>query len=184
MATNQPLTVAQVNAAMQTGITICPGSAHPPPDPAIGACYFNTTTQVMMVWTGTSWCQLTAKQPPWALFLDDERMPSDANFVVGTVMVLVARTVEQAQQYVKDKGLPMAISFDHDLGEGQPPATSFAWWLINGHLDGLWDCKEIGAVQVHSANPEGGRNIFLLWEGFCREHDIGCKINRVKAIQR
>jgi hypothetical protein len=78
----------------------------------------------------------------------------------------------------------MAISFDHDLGKGQPPATAFAWWLINGHLDELWDCKTIRQVQVHSANPEGGRNIYLLWEGFCREHDIECKINRVKAIQK
>jgi hypothetical protein len=123
------------------------------------------------------------QQLSWALFLDDERMPGDAAFVVPTA-VYVARTVERAQSYVKDMGLPMAISFDHDLGEGQPPATAFAWWLINGHLDGLWDCKTIGQVQVHSANPEGGRNIFLLWEGFCREHGIECRIKRVKAIQR
>lgn len=128
--------------------------------------------------------KLTDKQE-WALFLDDERFPQDAEFVPkpGSNM-LIARSVSQAQQFVNEHGLPSQISFDHDLGEGQDVATKFMWWLINGHLDQHWNCAEITMVQVHSANIKGAENLYILWEGFCKAHDIECDIGRVKAIQK
>lgn len=120
---------------------------------------------------------------PWRLFLDDERAPGDAGWSGHDV--LVARTCAEAELAIGAcVGLPVAISFDHDLGENQPVAVEFMWWLINGHLDGLWDCSQIKTVQVHSANIKGAENLIGLWEGFCKTHEFRCTIIRVKALSK
>lgn len=152
-----------------------------PTNPFVGQLHVHPISQSAVVWDGSSWLNTAPRE--WALFLDDDREPSHAAFMQMNIELRVARTVEEAVRLVDLHGLPCKISFDHDLGKDQPPATAFAWHLIHGHMDGKWDCSKIWAVQIHSANPEGGRNIFLLWENFCREFNIVCAIKRVKAIQ-
>ena len=92
------------------------------------------------------------------LFLDDERFPPD-RVPAGTHYVTV-RTVHEAQQYVRDHGLPDSISFDHDLGADAPggDAIHFAQWLVDAHLDGEINLSRC-AITTHSQNPVGAANI-------------------------
>lgn len=127
----------------------------------------------------------------WNLFIDDLREPQHVKWAMGGpsseytqawVQAVVARTVSEAiDQLERHHFLPNCISFDHDLGPGEPPATEVMWYLINGHLDAKWNCDEIYGVQVHSANPVGAANLLALWEGFCRFHNIKMLISQVEA---
>lgn len=152
-----------------------------PVDPQEGDIVFFQQHQEFFVYKDDCW-QVSKEMPvmPWGLFLDDERMPVD----VSWSSCEIARTVDEAIKLIDEKGLPQSISFDHDLGKDQPVATVFMWHLINGHLDEKWDCSKIKLVQIHSANPEGVKNLIGLWEGFIQDQGIKCKITRVKAIQK
>lgn len=46
------------------------------------------------------------------------------------------------------------ISFDHDLGDGEPDGYQIIKWLAEHHLE-RWPQM----VKVHSANPVGSENI-------------------------
>jgi hypothetical protein len=167
------------------GMNMLQASTTPPPNPAQGDCYFNTIDGCMYIYAHPKWLILSSSNgKEWALFLDDERAPADANYVLGATAVLIARSVHEAQALVQQHGLPCDISYDHDLGQDQPVSTKFMWWLINGHLDETWDCTAIRRVRIHSANIKGAENLHLLWEGFCKAHDIKCDIHRVKALQK
>jgi hypothetical protein len=119
----------------------------------------------------------------WCLFIDDLRHKSSVDW--DGAAVISAKTVEESIELIEShRQLPLHISFDHDLGEGQPPATAIMWHLINGHLDGKWDCNNIRSVQVHSANPVGADNLVKLWQCFCTEHGIVMDITRKEAIEK
>jgi hypothetical protein len=146
----------------------------PPANPITGMIYFNTGTNALMMYNGLGWVHVTSASEPYNLFIDDVRntMDVDLSPMWLGMDVRTAHTYEMAIEIIEKLGLPERISFDHDLGEGQPPATHIMWHIINGHLDGKWDCTYMKEVQVHSANPVGARNLLLLWRGFCQEHDI------------
>lgn len=95
------------------------------------------------------------------LYLDDLRTPEDAQDWV------ICRTVDEAKRHVLECGLPTLISFDHDLGEGEPDGLQFAKWLVKAHLDGVLSlhpsCFE---WTVHSMNPVGKENITGLLSSF------------------
>jgi hypothetical protein len=152
-----------------------------PAEPKNGDIVFMPERQEFFLYQDGCW-QVTQEMPamPWRLFLDDERMPEDARWSFCNI----ARTVDEAIKLIDERGLPQSISFDHDLGKDQPVATVFMWHLINGHLDEKWDCRSIKHVQIHTANPEGAKNLIGLWEGFIQDQGIKCKITRVKAIQK
>ena len=104
---------------------------------------------------------------PYRLFVDDERDPAFLAFlathgvrdlVQGGPWV-VARTQQEAQRIITERGLPELISFDHDYG---PPEAGnghdLAKWLVEQALDGSLDLRML-KYQVHSRNPVGQVNI-------------------------
>lgn len=98
----------------------------------------------------------------YTLFLDDIRDPT---WELGHD-ILIARNCSEAENHVIDFGLPLVISFDHDLGKNQPVAMAFMRWLIEGDLDGIFDLNEVKTVIIHSANPVGAANLKGLWDGY------------------
>jgi hypothetical protein len=82
------------------------------------------------------------------MFLDDERFPP------GDKAWVLVRSSADAIEYVKRRGLPEFISFDHDLG-GDDTARRFVLWLID-HLDqGTSKLPTNFQFYVHSQNPIG-----------------------------
>lgn len=161
-----------------TGVTMIGSGTTFPPSPVVGAVFFRTDTNTGHMWTGSNWVMMAASptERPWCLFIDDIRHPPDVRLGPEWQSLendfLIARTCEDAIAMINGRGLPAYITFDHDLGEDQPAATTIMWHIINGHLDEKWDCSIIRDVQIHSANPVGAKNLFLLWEGFVREHGL------------
>ena len=96
---------------------------------------------------------------------------------------MVAKSSDEGKEIIQQClddgwGLPILISFDHDLG-GDDTGFKFMWWLINGHLDEKWDLSKVELIQVHTANPVGAEKLTKLWESFCKSHGLECKIERV-----
>lgn len=79
------------------------------------------------------------------LFLDDERFPSEDGWIV-------VRSVAAARTWVEANGFPDYVSFDNDLGDGQPEGRHFADWLIERDLD-RGGMPSAFAYYVHSQNP-------------------------------
>ena len=90
----------------------------------------------------------------YTLFLDDERIPA---FRTDRVIV-VCRTFQAFCDTIRERGMPVEINFDHDLGEEKTGLDAVQWLL--GHM-------VANNVQfpngfswfVHSQNPVGARNI-------------------------
>jgi hypothetical protein len=98
----------------------------------------------------------------WFLFLDDVRMPAE---VIGTHANLndftIARSSKEAIALVKERGLPLGMYLDHDLG-GEDTTMIFLKEMVSLFPEG--PCP---AYLIHSGNPVGKKNIdsFLLsWE--------------------
>jgi hypothetical protein len=88
----------------------------------------------------------------WRLFIDDERMP------VREDEWFIARDYNDARCLVLRHGVPIFISFDHDLGDG-PTGAAFADWLIGFMLNEMWKFPNGFDYYVHSQNPVGAANI-------------------------
>ena len=116
----------------------------------------------------------------WQLFLDDIRNPpTRENFVI-------ARTAQEAKDLVMQKGCPIYISFDHDLGYKLPKDMNspilvvgpenteeetgydFAKWLIEQDQNGTIEIPEDFGWQIHSANPIGKKNIEGILDSYLR----------------
>lgn len=98
----------------------------------------------------------------YTLFLDDERFPARVS-AVGDFKI--ARTIAEAQEIIRQHGVPDFISFDHDLGDNEPTGYDFAKWLVDQHLNGNLNISSMG-FYVHSQNPVGARNINMLLAKF------------------
>lgn len=96
----------------------------------------------------------------YMMFLDDERFPPDN----GEVWIVV-RNMAQAVACVRMSGLPLLVSFDHDLGENERTGYDFAKWLIESDLDGIFSIENM-QWTVHSQNPVGAKNIEKILENF------------------
>lgn len=119
------------------------------------------------------------------LFLDDSRIPSDVLAYMPRCQYYVDREWAIVRNYdefvntILEKGVPQAVSFDHDLaddhykiydrGETILDYSNFtertgyhcAKWLIEYCID---HNKEIPiAVFIHSRNPVGSKNIESLF---------------------
>ncbi|MFA4845738.1 MAG: cyclic-phosphate processing receiver domain-containing protein [Patescibacteria group bacterium] len=46
------------------------------------------------------------------------------------------------------------MSFDHDLGDGEPDGYDIIKWIVDHHLD-----RYPAEIRTHSANPTGAENI-------------------------
>lgn len=101
----------------------------------------------------------------YKMFLDDLR---DAEKYYPNQGFVTMRTYYDAVEYVKEHGIPIYISFDHDLAdeaEDEMTGYSFAKFLIDFIIDNELNC--IFDYVVHSANPVGKENIeYYLRNGF------------------
>jgi len=84
------------------------------------------------------------------LFIDDIRQPY--NLYSGDFMV--ARNVNDAISLVNRYGLPIFISFDHDLGESGD-VRDFVKWLCDYMIEKDVKFPKGFTYQVHSQNPVG-----------------------------
>ena len=99
------------------------------------------------------------------LFIDDERFPPDD----GREWVIV-RSSEEAIEYVRTRGIPDFISYDHDLG-GYDTAMRFIRWMIDCYLEDTFDTFPVN-YTIHSQNPIGALNIKDLLDGFIQAEVI------------
>lgn len=84
------------------------------------------------------------------LFIDDERYPTDNSHIV--------RSSAEACAFVELNGIPVFISFDHDLG-GDDTSMKFIHWLVDYMMD-TGEKFPVGFdYYVHSQNPVGRDNI-------------------------
>ena len=81
------------------------------------------------------------------IWLDDLRPVPDGFIWVHNLAELKALLASN-QEVIE------VMSFDNDLGDGEPEGYDIIKWLANTHLE-RWP-KEI---RVHSANPAGAHNI-------------------------
>ena len=94
----------------------------------------------------------------WKLYLDDIRTPKSNDFII-------ARSVDEAKQLIKQKGFPIYMSLDHDLGEDVPTGYDFVKWIVSEYMD-----KDLPQFEfnIHSANPVGAENMRGLLNNFIR----------------
>jgi hypothetical protein len=104
--------------------------------------------------------------PQLAIYLDDKRDPSTER---GWVVV---RTMAEFQAVVLERGIPVVVSFDHDLDEGQPTGHDAARWFVD-HCIGLEVNPHDIEWNSHSANPPGRENIEGLYASWCAAWDKG-----------
>lgn len=95
----------------------------------------------------------------WQLFLDDERAPARDGLIV-------AHSVGEAIQLIKEHGMPDFMTLDHDLGENQPTGQDFLLWLINYMMDNSLYFPPYFTYYIHSQNPPGAENMTALLDNF------------------
>jgi hypothetical protein len=85
------------------------------------------------------------------LFIDDERYPVTDDWAI-------ARTSQEAITHVQTHGMPIEISFDHDLG-GDDTSMLFLHWLADQLIEGKVTFPANFSFGVHSQNNVGVKNI-------------------------
>lgn len=108
----------------------------------------------------------------YKLFIDDDAgKPNIANFrnPPNEDNWQIAHSSQEAIVIVQNCGLPSFIDFDHDLGEIQTSSgvemdtsMKFLYWLSNSEY---FD-QDIPEYKIHSANPEGTKNIIAFMESW------------------
>ena len=96
----------------------------------------------------------------YTLYLDDVRTPCPSDG-----WDVVARTGGEFFEAVRERGLPSIVSFDHDLGMGQPDGMEIGR-LVDMDLSGEVDIPGDFRFEVHSMNPVGRENIKTLLEQY------------------
>ena len=113
----------------------------------------------------------------WTLFLDDIRFPADVKYDLGPYRnLIICRTMDDAVWCVEQYGLPIFISFDHDLadvhyiiGDGEKTGYTFAKWFCDYVMDNDLELHEDFGFFVHSMNPVGAENIRRYMENFLKQ---------------
>lgn len=100
----------------------------------------------------------------WFLFIDDERDLADVtwvNYTRATNPWRVARNLQQVLELIDQHGMPLYVSFDHDLGDGEPTGFDIAKLLVDGDMDEDHRRHFPPGFDfvVHSQNPVGAENI-------------------------
>jgi hypothetical protein len=96
------------------------------------------------------------------MYLDDIRTPSN------TDKFIIIRSAEAAIEYIEKFGMPIFISFDHDLGEYCMSGYDLAKWITESHMDEKIVIPLDFSFNVHSANPIGAKNIESLLNNFLK----------------
>lgn len=89
----------------------------------------------------------------YKLFIDDERFPTTSDWII-------ARSSADAKFEVLERGLPIEIALDHDLG-GDDTIRVFLKWLFDYLLDTSMKFPVGFKWSVHSQNPIGAKWITL-----------------------
>ena len=93
------------------------------------------------------------------LYIDDERTPKT------DLPWDIARSFEDATNFIRENDVPDYISFDHDLGTALS-GFDIAKWLVEQDLDGTINIPKNFQYNVHSANPVGAKNIQCLLDSY------------------
>lgn len=102
----------------------------------------------------------------WKLFLDDLRDPPDDSWVV-------ARSCEEAEEFILRFGFPDEISFDHDLGENVETGFDFTKKIVDADISANGKLIPTSfQYNVHSANPCGAANISGLLKNYLKKRTI------------
>lgn len=105
---------------------------------------------------------------PYWIFLDDLREVAQVYKqpeVSNNPLWVVARSFEEATKLILERGCPMYISFDNDLGEAKE-GYDLALWLTEKDLDGVIDIPKDFDFFVHSANPVSWNRISSLLHSY------------------
>lgn len=106
------------------------------------------------------------------IWLDDERDPADrrwhSTFPIDSEQIVWIKSFSSFVDEIIRNGLPAAICFDHDLGEGGSGMDA-AKWLTEYCLDNR---VPLPIYEVHSMNPVGKENIVSLLMAFGSMHDV------------
>lgn len=100
------------------------------------------------------------------LWLDDERLPIESNWIV------VQNQKEFEKAVGKNRWLRFSeFSFDNDLGTGNGSGYDCAWFLINQILDYITQSKNEKLklnlkIRIHSHNPVASKQIYSLFNNF------------------
>lgn len=93
-----------------------------------------------------------------ALFLDDERKPSDVTWVeLPDVEWHIVRTFWDFRKWIAEHGIPEIVSFDHDLGDPTYDGKKCAEFLYGICI--MDDIPFPSKYFIHSMNPVGALNI-------------------------
>lgn len=126
----------------------------------------------------------------YSLFLDDERKPFEVKWVdLPLVEWHIVRSYDDFENCIKRHGLPLRISFDHDLGKTSYQEFKRAWetdkqikydnitektgldcakWLTEYCLDKGLPLPE---YYIHSMNPIGCDNIRSVLDSYKKVWD-------------
>jgi hypothetical protein len=115
---------------------------------------------------------------PYHLFLDDERIPAQATWanyeshpIFKDANWIVARTFQQFKDTITQYGMPVGISFDHDIQDFHDgveyTGSTCARWLSNYCLDNQ---LPLPAYILHSQNGEGVKNMLSILAGHLKIH--------------
>jgi hypothetical protein len=104
----------------------------------------------------------------YKLFLDDERMVHNVYEDVSDF--ITARSFDEFKDVIRERGLPMFISFDHDLGEDKegnllPSGYDAAKWIV---YDMELDIREM-KYKTHSSNIQTRDQINGLLDNWKKE---------------
>lgn len=126
----------------------------------------------------------------YKLYLDDYRNPTDTFKTTKNSEWVIVRSYDAFVSTITARGLPLTVSFDHDLAdehypnretEGQPidynshsekTGLHAASWLIEYCL---MHNRELPECHVHSANPVGRKNIQMLLLSWDRIKELHAK---------
>jgi hypothetical protein len=124
------------------------------------------------------------------LFLDDFRHPYDCvSYMLDPIKYakwnwVTVKSYDEFVKKIEDDGLPVFISFDHDLADEHYDKTMYqgveeynkkyegfqektgldcAKWLVNHCMD---TGQRLPEFEVHSMNPAGGENIRSLLNNY------------------
>jgi hypothetical protein len=122
------------------------------------------------------------------LFLDDIRNPEDVlvyipkcQYYIDREWVIV-RSYDEFVNTIIEKGVPQAVSFDHDLADehyGMQDNIEYgmltektgyhcAQWLIYHCMDNNIELPIV--IFIHSMNPVGSQNIISLFNTYFKVH--------------
>lgn len=113
----------------------------------------------------------------YALFLDDIRDPDSVTWIpLPKVQWLVVRNYDEFVATIKLRGMPVHISFDHDLADihyltadeskyTEKTGLDCAKWLVNYCMD---NSLQLPRFTVHSMNGVGAKNITNYLENYIK----------------